>query len=106
AAGVALLVIGFAVVTTVQSVRIRSQSARIVVERDRAEQVSRFLAGLFRTSDPFAGAGAGRTAREILDSGAARIDRELAGQPESRAQMMLEMGRAYFGLGARDRARR
>jgi len=106
AAGVALLVIGFAVVTLVQSLRIRSQAAGIAAERDRSEQVSRFLAGLFQTSDPFAAAGGDLTAREILDSGAARIDRELAGQPEARAQMMLEMGRAYFGLGARDRARR
>ena len=105
-AGVAFLVVTFAVVTGVQSVRIRAQAAGITVERDRAEEVSRFLAGLFRTSDPFAGAGARRTAREILDSGAARIDRELAGQPEMRAQMMLEIGRAYFGLGAWDRARR
>jgi len=106
AAGVAALVLGFAVVTAVQAVRIRGQATRIAIERDRAEQVSGFLAGLFQTADPFAGAGGDLTAREILDSGAARIDRELADQPETRAQMMLEMGRAYSGLGARDRARR
>ena len=106
AAGVAVLVVGFAAVTAVQSVRIRAQAARIAVERDRAEQVSGFLAGLFQTSDPFAGAGGDLTAREILDSGAARIDRELVGQPDARAQMLYEMGRAYFGLGLRDRARR
>lgn len=106
AAGVTLLVVGFAFVTAVQSVRIRLQAARIAVERDRAEQVSGFLAGLFQTSDPYVGAGGGLTAREILDSGAARIDRELAGQPQARAQMLYEMGRAYFGLGLRDRARR
>lgn len=106
ATGVALLVLGFAVVTAVQSVRIRVQAGRITVERDRAEQVSTFLAGLFQTSDPFAGGGARLTARQILDSGATRIDRELASQPETRAQMLFEMGRAYFGLGALDRARR
>jgi serine/threonine protein kinase/tetratricopeptide (TPR) repeat protein len=105
-AGVALLIVAFVLVAAVQSVRIRAQAARIAVERDRAEQVSGFLAGLFRTSDPYAGAGGGLTAREILDSGAARIDRELVGQPQARAQMMFEMGRAYFGLGLRDRARR
>jgi eukaryotic-like serine/threonine-protein kinase len=103
---VALLVVAFAGVTAIQSLRIRTQAGRITVERDRAEQVSRFLAGLFQTSDPYAGAGGGLTARQILDSGAARIDRELAGQPQTRAQMLLEMGRAYFGLGVRDRARR
>jgi serine/threonine-protein kinase len=106
AAGVALIVIGFAVVTGVQSIRIGAQAARISVERDRAEQVSRFLAGLFQASDPYAGAGGKLTAREILDSGAARIDRELVTQPDARAQMLFEMGRAYFGLGVRDRARR
>ena len=106
AAGVALLVLTFAVVTAVQSVRIRAQAGRITVERDRAEQVSTFLAGLFQTSDPFAGGGATLSARQILDSGATRIDRELASQPEARAQMLFEMGRAYFGLGVRDRARR
>ncbi len=106
AAGVVLLVAGFATVTAFQTVRIRAQAVRIAAERDRAEGVSRFLAGLFQTADPFAGAGGGLTAREMLDSGAARIDRELVDQPETRAQMMLEMARAYFGLGARDRARR
>jgi tetratricopeptide (TPR) repeat protein len=106
AAGVALLLVAFGVVSTVQSIRIRAQAARITVERDRAEQVSGFLAGLFRISDPYAGAARGLSAREILDSGAVRIDRELAGQPDARAQMLLEMGRAYFGLGVRDRARR
>jgi tetratricopeptide (TPR) repeat protein len=106
AVGVALLLLAFGVVATVQSIRIRGQAARITVERDRAEQVSGFLAGLFRTSDPYAGVGGGLTAREILDSGAVRIDRELAGQPDARAQMLFEMGRAYFGLGVRDRARR
>lgn len=106
AAAVALLVVGFAVVAGVQSLRIRSQAVRIGVERDRAEEVSGFLAGLFQTSDPYATGGGNLTARAILDSGAARIHRELAGRPDVRAQMMLEMGRAYFGLGLRDRARR
>lgn len=97
--GVALLVAAFAMVAAVQRVR-------IAIERDRAEQVSRFLAGLFQAADPFARTGVGPTAREMLDSGAARIDRELADQPALRAQLMLEMARAYFGLGAHDRARR
>jgi eukaryotic-like serine/threonine-protein kinase len=106
AAAVALLLVAFGVVATIQSIRIGAQAARITVERDRAEQVSGFLAGLFRTSDPYAGGGGNLTAREILDSGAVRIDRELASQPDARAQMFFEMGRAYFGLGVRDRARR
>jgi tetratricopeptide (TPR) repeat protein len=106
ASGVIVLLLAFGVVSAVQAIRIRGQAARISVERDRAEQVSGFLAGLFRTSDPYGGGGAGLTARELLDSGAVRIDRELAAQPDARAQMLFEMGRAYFGLGAWPRARR
>ncbi|MBW3552433.1 MAG: serine/threonine-protein kinase [Gemmatimonadetes bacterium] len=105
AAGVALLVATFAGVTTVQSVRISRQAQHIAIERDHAQQVSSFLAGLFQTSDPYAGPGI-LTAREILDSGAVRVYRDLAGRPEARSRMLLEMGRAYFGLGVRDRARR
>ena len=105
-AGVSLLIIAFGVVSTIQSIRIRAQGASITAERDRAEEVSDFLVGLFRISDPYSGADGGLSARAILDSGAVRIDRELAGQPHARAQMLFEMGRAYYGLGARDRARR
>ena len=101
-AGIVTLLLGF----VVQSVRIRAQASRIAVERDRAEQVSAFLVGLFRTSDPYAATGGQRTARELLDSGAAQIDRALAGRPDIRSEMMLVMGRAYLGLGERDRARR
>ena len=57
AALVASVIVGFTVVTAVQSARLRAQSARIALERDRARQVSSFLVSLFRTADPFAGAG-------------------------------------------------
>jgi tetratricopeptide (TPR) repeat protein len=106
AVGVIVLLLAFGIVSAVQAIRIRGQAARITVERDRAEQVSGFLAGLFRASDPYGGGGAALTARDILDSGAVRIDRELAAQPDARAQMLFEMGRAYFGLGVLPRARR
>ena len=98
--------LAFAGTIVVQALRIRAQASRITVERDNAEQAFRFLAGLFQGADPFAGVRRDLAAREILDSGAARIDRELADQPESRARMTFEMGRAYFGLGLHDRARR
>jgi eukaryotic-like serine/threonine-protein kinase len=102
----AFLAIGFNVTTQLQSARIRSQSRRIAEERDKAEQVVQFLTELFAVSDPGVSRGQSVAARELLDRGAQRIDRELASQPEARAQMMDAMGRAYFGLGLYDPAKR
>jgi tetratricopeptide (TPR) repeat protein len=64
-----------------------------------AEQTSEFLVQLFEVADPSEGRGNSVTAREILDRGAARIDRDLADQPAVRANLMRTMGRVYTGLG-------
>jgi serine/threonine protein kinase/tetratricopeptide (TPR) repeat protein len=82
------------------------QSARITRERDKAEQVSGFLVDLFSAPDPYAGVGREVTARVLLDSGAARVARDLATHPEVRAQLMATMGQAYYGLGLYENARR
>lgn len=75
------------------------------LEAEKAQQVASFMADLFQTSDPAISRGNEITVREMLDSGAVRIDRELENQPEVRAQMMDAIGRAYFGLGLYDQAR-
>ncbi len=74
------------------------------LETEKAKQVASFMAALFQTSDPAISRGNEITVREMLDSGAVRIDRELENQPEVRAQMMDAIGRAYFGLGLYDQA--
>jgi non-specific serine/threonine protein kinase/serine/threonine-protein kinase len=87
-------------------IRERLHAAQIVEERDRAneaattaEQVSEFLVGLFMVSDPGEARGNTITAREILDEGAEKIERELQDQPPVRARMMDTMGRVYHNLG-------
>jgi eukaryotic-like serine/threonine-protein kinase len=75
------------------------QAARIARERDRANQVTEFLVKSFEVSDPGEARGNSITAREILDSSAAKIRRELQGQPEVQAAMMDTMGRVYYRLG-------
>ncbi len=105
AAAGTLLVLGFSVVTAVQSARIRAQAERIAVERDRGEEVIRYLSNVFHTAVPSPREGRGVTAREVLDSSAARVERDLAAQPEARARVMFEMGRAYHDLGIYNRAR-
>ena len=101
-----VVLVGFSVVTGIQAARLRAQAERIAIERDRARQVSAFLVDLFRSADPFAGAGPRTTVREVLDSGAARIDRDLRGQPEARAELLRAMGLSYLNLGLTTEARR
>jgi serine/threonine-protein kinase len=104
-AAIVLLVLGFATVTAVQSARIRRQAERITLERDRAEEFIRYLSNILHTAVPSPREGRGATAREVLDSSAARVEHDLAVQPEARARLMHDMGRAYHELGINDRAR-
>ncbi len=75
-------------------------------ERDTATQVGEFLVELFTTSDPSVSRGQAITARDLLDKGAQRVDRELTNYPEVRARMMGVMGQAYLGLGLYNQATR
>jgi eukaryotic-like serine/threonine-protein kinase len=70
----------------------------------RAEAVKEFLLRLFDVSDPDVSKGKEVPARALLDQGAARIERELAGQPALRAEMLGVMGDLYRKLGRYDRA--
>src|SRR6185503_16147422 len=54
---------------------------------------------LFRRSDPTAVKAQELTARQMLDRGAQRIDKELGAQPATRAKLLVTMGRAYRELG-------
>jgi serine/threonine-protein kinase len=68
-------------------------------QAQRAEEAQRFLTGIFRVADPDQSKGAQLTARDLLDSGAARVDGELADQPELRAEMLKVLGNVYLQLG-------
>ncbi len=72
--------------------------------RNEAEQVTGFLVDIFRVSDPQLGRGPTITAREILDQGAGRLDRELADQPRVKARMLQTVGTVYQQLGLYDKA--
>ncbi len=80
------------------------QRVRAESEAETARQTTRFMLDLFKVSDPSEALGNSITAREILDKGAARIDRELAGQPAIQATLMDTMGTVYTSLGLYDAA--
>lgn len=99
--------------TTFYTERIQSERALAERERDRAqaeavkaEQMSHFLTGLFRSADPRDGTAAELTARELLDRGVEQIDRNLATQPQIQADMLQTLGRTYLELGLYDATER
>lgn len=82
------------------------QSAVIARERDRAEQVQRFLVGVFASADPNESKGAEVSAREILDRATARIGSEFAGQDTTRADLTQVIGIIYGSLSEQALAQR
>jgi serine/threonine-protein kinase len=80
-------------------------TARASRERLRAERTATFLADMFRAARPDEARGRMVTARELLDRGAARVDKELAGQPTIRASLLHTIGDSYSQLGLYDQAR-
>ncbi len=95
--GAALLVLAFAITTYVQSVRIAAERDRVAQQRElaeheraRAEEVSSFLVNLFKLSDPEENRGNQVTARELLDSGAKRLQAGLQDQPATKAALVVD----------------
>ena len=110
AAFIALL-LGFSVMTQVQSKRIERERdvaemarATAQAERERAEAVSDFLMESFQLAGPAKARGNTITAKEILDDSARRIINELSSQPALQATFMDTIGNVYFGLGQLDDA--
>ena len=74
-------------------------------ERDRAKyeaakatELKEFALNLFRVSAPEVGRGANVTARELLDRGAQRVERELRGNLALQAEMWDLLGSVYRSL--------
>ena len=94
-----LAVIAFAAAMAVQAQRIAVERDRANREAETSRRVSDFLVGLFEVSKPSEKKANSITAREILDTAAARIRQELDGQPAVQATLLGTIGDAYFSLG-------
>jgi non-specific serine/threonine protein kinase/serine/threonine-protein kinase len=92
AAGLVLLLAGFAAVQA-------RQLRRITRERDRANRIAEFMTNMFKVSNPSEARGNTITAREILDKSSNEIQAGLSQDPELKAQMMDFMGKIYWHLG-------
>jgi eukaryotic-like serine/threonine-protein kinase len=106
AATVAVLLVAFSVTTALQARRIARERDRANQEAEASRQVSDFLTGLFKVSNPSEARGNSVTAREILDKGADKIAKDLQGQPVVQGKLMSTMGLVYDSLGLYDPAQK
>ena len=97
-AGVGALV-AVAALTAVYTARLARERDGARLQAAKAAHVAEFLQTLFRVSDPDESRGRTVTVRELLDRGAARIQHELAAQPEAQADLMAVIGDVYLQLG-------
>ncbi|HNR91851.1 MAG TPA: serine/threonine-protein kinase [Dokdonella sp.] len=84
--------------------RLKQERDFAVTQAHRADAAREFLVSLFRGADPMARKGLNLTARDLLDRGEARIDTELAGEPELRADLQETLGSVYLYLAEYERA--
>jgi len=85
--------------TTIGLVKAVKAEKKAREEAQTAQQISDFLVDLFQVSDPSEARGNTITAREILDKGAEKIDKDLQDQPRIQARLMETMGNVYRSLG-------
>jgi tetratricopeptide (TPR) repeat protein len=100
-----VLTTGLAAYALVQRAAAQRQTVRAEAQTKTAREATRFLVDLFKISDPSEARGNTITAREMLDKGAARVDRELAKEPAIQATLMDTLGSVYMGLGLFSEAR-
>ena len=86
-------------------------TSRLAAERDRARieavkaaTVSELMTELLTGADPYRDK-PDPSVRDVLDAGAERLPKELAGEPEVLSEMLTAIGRVYERLGFNDRAR-
>ena len=101
----AAAVVAAASLVAFYTLRLSAERDRSQREAAKATRISELLTSLLTAADPYRTPDAKEvTVRNMLDLGADRIDRELADQPELRAEMLTVMGRVYQRLGAYDKA--
>jgi tetratricopeptide (TPR) repeat protein len=98
-AAVSLALIAGAAAATLGLVRATRAEARAKAEAATSRQVADFMVGLFEVSSPEEARGNEITAREILDSGAAKVETDLVSEPLVQARLMNTIGNVYLELG-------
>ncbi len=104
AAALFLVLASSTALTLYQSARIRSESARVARERDKALEVRSFLLEMFGATGADQATGDTVTARQILDRRAETLSTAYASDPETHAEMLSVLAEGYEKLGLVERA--
>ncbi len=102
-AAAAAVVALVAAIVAVNAVRLTAERDRAHIEAEKSAQVSALLTDLLTGADPYRDR-PDPTVRDLLDAGSARVQQELAGQPEVLADVLTVMGRVYQRLELTDKA--
>ncbi len=92
-AATALMVIAVLFVSVVR------QGRRAERERDKSREALAFLVDVFAHADPYQKGAENVSARELLETGAERVSKELAGDSDVQAALLDAIGQASVGLG-------
>lgn len=98
--GATIAIITFLTTVSFYTVRLAEERDFALSEQQKANEVVRFVTGLFEVSDPSESRGEEVSARQLLDEGALQIRNELANRPGVQATMMRVLGEVYYSLGA------
>jgi serine/threonine-protein kinase len=104
AAIVAVSLIGGILAAAWQARRATEQASIAQGEAEKAGLVTGLMVDLFRLSDPSETLGDTVTARQILEQGVVRIEREFGDQPDVQASVFAEVAQVYLNLGLLPRA--
>ena len=99
-----IAVVIIALVTAFYTIRLTSERDKAKLEAEKSKEVSDFLTGLFEVSDPSNSKGETITAKELLESGAKKIDAGMNNEPEVKAMMLDVIGKVYRTLGLYNKA--
>jgi tetratricopeptide (TPR) repeat protein len=98
AATLVLLLAVFAGAMAVQARRIGQERDKARLATRKAEQINAFVVGMLGSADPRV-SGREVTVASVLDAASARVESELAGQPDVKAAVLATLGTTYEGLG-------
>jgi serine/threonine-protein kinase len=100
ALAVLLLSAGFTVQLVRERDRARTAERAAVAEAAATRAVGDFVVGLFEGADPAVSGRPDMPARELVDRGRQRVDRDMDGQPALQAQMKGVLGKVYENIGS------
>jgi non-specific serine/threonine protein kinase/serine/threonine-protein kinase len=90
--------------------RAREAAQQATEAKDEAEAVASFMERVFRASSPLRRENDRApwevTARELLDQGAERVEKDLSAQPVASARVRSSLGGVYVGLGLYEEGQR